>query len=949
MDIVFLGQQGWDHCWTAKQQFATRLAARGHRLVYVDPGLPSPEEAEAARAASLPGMPGLRHRGPGEAYTFTYVPVPALRWRLNLARRPRVVAATLRKLGFVDPVTLCLHPLQADLLPRIGSAAVVYYAVDEYDQYGGMSDEERQRVRAAEDRLLAQADAALAVSAALADRFRRIAPDAAILENGADVEHFHPASLARAEPHPDVPAGEGPVVGFIGQVDGRIDQALVESLARARPSWRFVFAGRRAGADFARLDALPNVTFLGYQPYERLPSFARTVDAFIVPYVESRLTHGCNPLKVYEYLATGRPVVSRDLRGLAICRDVVSLARDHAAFLSALDAAVADPGRGRSDRIARAEANDWNARVDALEDILVRALGAARTRRGAVPRLAPPRRLAPARDPAIATDEYGEPREPAHWQRVRWRGAKAATDLAGALLRLAPPWRRAPRILVARRGLLGDLIALEPALAHLRACRPEAHIALAVPEVGLARALYGRSPLVDEILPLAFTPAHAEMPLQARLADLLALVGRRFDAVLFGAGWFMVEEALLAGAPATAGLFDGHPLQSLENRLLRRDRSRHEAENNLALVEALTGVPAPQERRGPRVWIDASEASRAADAALEGHGIARDAPLLVVHPGTKRPTRRWPMERLIEAVDRLLGDRPELTVVVTGTAGEASVTAPLVEDIEARHAGRIVSLVGRTDLAGLAGILDRARAVLVNDTGVMHLARARGAPLVALFGPENHRAWGPHPSGDAPVRLVARRTPCSPCLLHECGAHYCLSSISVEDVVRAVDELLAGGAEGYRADIAHLSWRRLAAVGFELPRVSVLATTRDPGRVGAIVRMLEEQDYPAIEAVVPAGAGVTARNVALVEVAADGPHGLASRLAAAASGAYLVTLDGPQDWRRDRLSRDVAAAVRTSRADGFRDGRPGAAMRHTGETMRAATARAAITPGARPA
>src|SRR5690606_23937573 len=116
-------------------------------------------------------------------------------------------------------------------------------------------------------------------------------------------------------PHPAIAPLPRPRVGFVGQIDERMDQALVVSLAprlaTRQPAGSGVLAGRvKEGVDLSRLTAEPNVHLVGFVPYDALAGVYRELDVGLVPYVISPLTQACNPLKVYEYLAADLAVVA---------------------------------------------------------------------------------------------------------------------------------------------------------------------------------------------------------------------------------------------------------------------------------------------------------------------------------------------------------------------------------------------------------------------------------------------------------------------------------------------------------------------------------------------------------------------------------------------------------------------------------------------------------------
>lgn len=948
MDIVCFGQQNWNICWTAKQQLMTRLAERGHRVLYVDPMPAEPKDAERLARSPEYGVPGLRRIGPRDLWVYSYLRVPGLRWRLNRMRFHRMAPRVLAEIGFQAPVGLCLHPMQLPVMERSGCRAWVYYAVDEYTAYGETPEWERRIIRDQENSILERAELVLAVSPRLHERFARTNPESHLLENGSDAEHYHPDRLDRIAVHPAMADLSGPVVGLFGQIDDRIDQDLVIELARRHGDWTFAMAGRVRGIDPARLQAEPNIRLLGFQPYEVLPNFAKAVDVWWLPYVQSELTNACNPLKLFEYLATGKPVVATPLDGIRSTRHYVDLASGVDGFDAALTAAIADPAKGRGERLAATAANDWYDRVDRLEAFLERAVGIAAARgRPEARALVPARRMAARSRRLPYISEHGLPREPyvGRVQRVArlGTGALGKTWYAARLAARAVSGDPAPvrNILVVRHGFLGDFVVMMPALAHLRRRYPEARIVLGVQHDMTSAPLFDGNPYVDEVIGIDFLKHKGSRA--AQLRGMAGLFARGFDLVIAGGEPNALPEGHQTGAPRYYGLYDGYPDQELQGRLMTRDGFRHEADNNLALVEAITGVPATEEQRAPVLPLPEPVIAERAAAI----GSALDLPVggrvLTIHPGSKRASRRWPLERLAEVATRLLTRMDDLTVVLTGGGGEKELTGTILAGIPDGLRGRVRDAAGATDLLGLVALLDRSAALLSNDTGVMHLGRSRGTPLVALLGPENDKLWGPHPLGPGPAIALRRIVPCAPCQLDRCGPHYCMRGLTVDEVEAAVLSMIGTGrpADGRLVPLdarrRRAGWKALAAEGYALPLVTVLARA-DSGRslaatLDAVLPVVERQSYPNIEILGvggPADAGwsdgrdpVRRQALPIRTVIVEPGMDPASRAApAAAWGELVAPLEPGQDWPSAHLAVAVAAATRAPEFEVFRDGRP---------------------------
>jgi len=965
MDIVVFGQQEWSRTWTEKQQYSTRLARRGHRVLYVDPEWSfesgSPIDRLRALAPVRAGM-GLRELHAGSLYVFTYPYASVLRWRVNNWRYPRVVRSVAARLGFRSPVVLAFHPSAEAAATALKPATLAYYAVDEYTAYGTPSDEDWSWMRGREETLLRASDVAFGVSPRLVERFAGIQPRSFLLENGLDPAHFARAWSGSVPPHPEVARFSGPRIGLVGQIDHRVDQALLAALARSHREWSIVLIGRvKEGTDVSALVAEPNVHFVPFQPYDALPAVLRALDVCLVPYLRTVLTHSCNPAKIYEYIAADRPVVATPLDGIVACRRAVTIAEDAEGFERAIVAALTDPSALREERRAVVEASDWEQRTDELERRLEEAFDRAGERTAIRRQRAwPGARVASIPAPAERWNDYwraapGQPMPPL--SHAMFHAARAAGWLYYAgrvMLRIARGERpaRIRRILVVRTGtFMGDLIVFLPLLSALRERFPHAHIVLGVqPGLSVGALLDGNQD-VDEVRELDFLSAPNRV---AQISGALRLFAEGFDAVVSGVGYFVSRDAMLSGAPFRVGLYDGTALQTLNRRALPLDVTRHEAANNLALVELLSGQP-EDPRRSPRIEIDPAATGAAADGVLAQLGIPAGAPILAVHSGSKKPSRRWPADRFAAVVARLLGERPDLWVVFTGTPGERDVVEAIREAVPEALRTRAPSSIGLTDLPALIGLLDRSAAVLSNDTGVMHLARARGTPLLALLGPDNDRRWGPHPWG--PGRAVALRyqVPCSRCARHECEALFCMLSLEVDEVLAELRSLLDGARYGDdasadnklpidalpgsangngSADAAALvplvrrvrqrSWRTLAEAGFQLPLVSVIV----PADAGAeVLADVERQDYPHIEILrlngAPAspagrsGNGTPAGSLPVrsVGVAPDSAEAVWGAVLEAARGDILAFHPRDVRWPVEKISADVAALMREPDAD----------------------------------
>jgi len=345
------------------------------------------------------------------------------------------------------------------------------------------------------------------------------------------------------------------------------------------------------------------------------------------------------------------------------------------------------------------------------------------------------------------------------------------------------------RILVRAVNWLGDAVLTLPALEALDRRFPQAEIVLlATPWVS---GLFVGQPAVDRIIEYRTADAHRGLMGRWRLANTLRDGG--FDlAILFPNSLDAAFAPWLAGIPRRVG----HPTQGRRWLLthpvpdVSTTPGRHQVERYLDIVRMLGGNGMPSLRL--RVTPEAREA---AGGLLTELSVGPGDVCVALTPGAVYGgAKRWPMERFAAVADGLV-ERCGARILLIGSVQERS----RLDEVGARMRHPAVNLGGRTNLQALTGILERARLLVTNDTGAMHVAAAVGTPVLAVFGPTDPQATGPLA---AHSRILREPVPCSPCLLRECPIdHRCMTRITVDQVLEAAVELLKN-AHGSRLSAA---------------------------------------------------------------------------------------------------------------------------------------------------
>jgi glycosyltransferase involved in cell wall biosynthesis len=345
-DVVLFSTADWDHpFWTNKQHVASQLAAEGFRVLYIESlGLRRP----TAGSRDL-GRIGRRLRralgGLRRVNDNLWIGSPlALPWHGNrLARslNERLLRWWLkrqcRRLGFQRPIVWTYNPLVGPLIESLDRSLLVYHCVDDLSAAPHMPAEV---LHEAERDLARAADVNFATSRPLEARLAAIKPDAThFLANVADYDHF---SRARATgPIPDeLAAIPRPRLGFIGAISNyKVDFELIATVARARPDWHWVLIGQVGEGQpdtTAEPLRLPNVHLLGPRQYSRLPDYLRGFDVATIPARANPYTAAMFPMKFFEYLAAGVPVVASSVPALAEFSRACELTRSPDEFVAAV-------------------------------------------------------------------------------------------------------------------------------------------------------------------------------------------------------------------------------------------------------------------------------------------------------------------------------------------------------------------------------------------------------------------------------------------------------------------------------------------------------------------------------------------------------------------------------------------------------------------------------------
>jgi glycosyltransferase involved in cell wall biosynthesis len=382
LDVVYFGND-----WAAENRTSSHHVARHLaplvNLMYVDsPGL-RPPAATGRDAGRLwrklkQTFRGARFVEPGLWHCT--VPKLPFKWpgieAFNRRFGAWAVKRAMRRAGMHNPVLWFVVPHPHHMLDGVPHRAAVYYCTDDFAAHPGV---DAQAIAQCDEDLTRRCNHVFVVPPALLAPKQALNTSVSFAPHGVDVELFAQAQLpgTAVPPVAAAIATKGPVVGYFGLLAAWTDLELIEWLARQRPQWQFLLVGQ-ARCDVSLLRACPNVHLVGPQPYETLPHWAKAFDVAIIPYRDNQQVRNANPLKLREYLATGKPVVSVPAPEVERFAGLLEVATSREAYLAAIEHAMAtqNPSRSAARQAAVADMS-WQARTRASLAVVQQLCAAA--------------------------------------------------------------------------------------------------------------------------------------------------------------------------------------------------------------------------------------------------------------------------------------------------------------------------------------------------------------------------------------------------------------------------------------------------------------------------------------------------------------------------------------------------------------------------------------------
>ena len=329
-DIILFSTADWDTpYWTNKQHMAMQFKQHGHRVLYIESvGLRQPGANSLDLFRIFKRLiNGIRPARKYEKNIHVISPLVIPLWKSPVIRilNQYLLIFRIRSFmvlhGFRFPILWTYHPMISDILIRkIVHSKIIYHSVDDLTSVPGI---DKDAIEDGEKYLLEKADLIFTTSMELKKKYSTIQKDISKIHyfsNVADLDHF---SVARnpGEIPEDIMDIPHPRICYVGVLtDFKIDFKLIHKVIKGNPDWHWIFIGEeregQKNTEIAELDKYENTHFLGYRPYSVIPDYLRGMDIAVIPSLINSYTRSMFPMKFFEYLAAGLPVIATEIPSL---------------------------------------------------------------------------------------------------------------------------------------------------------------------------------------------------------------------------------------------------------------------------------------------------------------------------------------------------------------------------------------------------------------------------------------------------------------------------------------------------------------------------------------------------------------------------------------------------------------------------------------------------------
>ena len=378
IDIVCCSTDNWDDMWRRRQHICMEFSKKEWvgNILYVEPAVSIWSFIRERTIKQFKYVGTVRKINDK---IFVYRPLwimPFIRFsimqNINLALYLFQVKRIIKNFKLCKFITWFSHPMYVVIAGKFRELFVWYDCTDDWSEMPAITEGMSGILKKQQKIMLKKAGIVTTVSKSLYDIARSLNSNSHLIPNGVDISSPDMNKSAKNSIPEDIKSIKRPILGYIGTIwEDRMDFELIKYVAKKKKDWSLVFVGPIAINLNSHFKNISNVYFLGQKSYHDLPMYMDNFDICVIPHKKNKVTESMNPIKLFEYFKSGKPIVSTDVAGVRDFSDVVKIATNSDEFIEHCD----DVMRGESydvveKRFEYAQSNSWNKRVCQIEKII---------------------------------------------------------------------------------------------------------------------------------------------------------------------------------------------------------------------------------------------------------------------------------------------------------------------------------------------------------------------------------------------------------------------------------------------------------------------------------------------------------------------------------------------------------------------------------------------------